>query len=299
MAGDARRAVTRVADALRESEDPITALARVPGADLGSFLLAVAHRRADAVTPAALMRRQRADRFVEPGTVDARALHRVAARALDALPAAFEVLELAPVAPLGTCSTVATVDQDKVVATMRGTEVAADPTNALTLLAGARRRSGSEPVRLAAVQRVLRAQPQSGGQAHFTVLGLVTSGRDRGNLDFERASLVETLGAVIACVRAVTDATIELRITSLRDSYTDALVDVAHDALTTVTVVADPDRASGRGYYRDVCFKVRAGPDRIEIGDGGFVDWTRTLSGDRRERQLIAGLGVDRLTTLA
>ncbi|MFI0799771.1 hypothetical protein [Amycolatopsis lurida] len=30
-------------------------------------------------------------------------------------------------------------------------------------------------------------------------------------------------------------------------------------------------------------------------GDGGFVDWTQRLVGNRKERTLISGVGVDRL----
>ena len=67
------------------------------------------------------------------------------------------------------------------------------------------------------------------------------------------------------------------------------------------SVVADTDRASGRGYYRDVCFKVvaRPGRDEVEVGDGGFTDWAAQLTGDRKRRLLVAGLGVDRIAALA
>ena len=76
--------------------------------------------------------------------------------------------------PLGTHSAVATVHQHKVVSTIRNAEVAADPTNALAILA-ALQRCETEPTRLAAVQRILRAQPFGDqGQQHFSVLGLVT-----------------------------------------------------------------------------------------------------------------------------
>ncbi len=65
--------------------------------------------------------------------------------------------------------------------------------------------------------------------------------------------------------------------------------------------MADPDRTSGRGYYRDLCFKViaRPGPDEVEVGDGGFTDWSARLTGDRKRRTLTAGLGVDRISALA
>jgi hypothetical protein len=65
-----------------------------------------------------------------------------------------------------------------------------------------------------------------------------------------------------------------------------------------VTVIADPDRVSGRGYYTGVCFKIHAGggPGQMrEVGDGGFVQWTQHLLGNRKERLLISGIGLDLL----
>ena len=210
MAGEAGRAAQRVGVALGVPDASAVLGDDVSGADLTSFLLEVARRRAGRVTPTDLLRAARRDRFVAPGLVDARALHRLIGHLCDALPEEFELIELAPVAPLGTHSVVATVHQDKVVTTTRGTEVAADPTNALALLAALRRRDDTT-VRLGAVQRVLRAQPPPPGlQPHFTVLGLVTAGRDRGNLEFERTAMLEQLGAVCGAVGAVTDAPIEL-----------------------------------------------------------------------------------------
>jgi hypothetical protein len=300
MASELHPAARRVAEALDGSDDPVATLASTPGSDLTSLLLEVAHRRAASVTVADLVHRLRTDRLVEPGTVDARALHRTTVRLLDALPTSFEILELSPVAPLATCSAVATVDQNKVVSTLRASEVAADPTNTLAVVAAGRR---TVDVRLGAVQRILRAQPFGPiGQQHFTVLGLVTAGRDRGNLDFERGALVEMLGVLTAALDPAIVGPIELRLTSLRDRFTEALIAHVADATDdAVTVVADPDRQSGRGYYRDLCFKVivRTGDGEVEVGDGGFTDWTARLTGDRKRRLLVAGLGVDRIATLA
>jgi hypothetical protein len=295
-------AARRVADALVGADDPLAVLGHdVAGADLTSFLLEVAQRRAATATPAALLRRLRTDPLVEAGTVDARALHRTIGMLVDALPDAFTLVELAPVAPLGTCSVVAPVDQKKIVSTTRAVEVAADPTNALALLAAGA--TGDGPARLAAVQRVLRVQPFGPvGQQHFTILAAVTGGRDRGNLGFERDALCEHAMLVGRLVDAVGVGPVELRVTSLRDRFADALVDDVRGAVpASVTVVADPDRTAGRGYYRDVCFKVvvAPGPGEVEIGDGGCTDWTARLTGDRKRRLLVTGLGVDRITALA
>ncbi len=298
---DASPAARRVLDALG-APDALEVLGAVSGADLTSFLLEVARRRAARTTPSELLRAVRRDRFVVPGAVDARVLHRTTAGVCDALPHVFELVELAPVTPLGTHSVVATVHQDKVVATTRGTEVAADPTNALALLAATRRRGTSDSFRLGAVQRVLRAQPPPPGLLpHFTVLGLVTAGRDLGNLGFERAALPEHLAALCLAVGAVTPAPIEIRLTNLRDAYTDAIIGDVAAALPQVTVTRDADRATGRGYYRDLCFKLGVVTDAgwIEVGDGGFTDWTRVLLASPKERLMISGLGLDRLAVVA
>ena len=70
--------------------------------------------------------------------------------------------------------------------------------------------------------------------------------------------------------------------------------------LRGVEVTEAPERESGRAYYRGLCFKVFAGRGRhrLEVGDGGFVDWTAKLLGSRKERLLISGYGIDRLAIL-
>lgn len=47
--------------------------------------------------------------------------------------ASFPSIQLSPVAPLGSCSVVATADQNKIISALRGTEVVADATNLLAL----------------------------------------------------------------------------------------------------------------------------------------------------------------------
>jgi hypothetical protein len=63
-----------------------------------------------------------------------------------------------------------------------------------------------------------------------------------------------------------------------------------------VQVGDDPERLAGQRYYRRACFKVHAviGGARLEFVDGGFTDWTERLLGDRHERMLISGAGLDR-----
>jgi hypothetical protein len=102
------------------------------------------------------------------------------------LPDGYHPIELSPLSPLGTCSTLAAVDQNKVVATDRNVEVVSDSTNVLALEAALRRREalretgGAESVvRLAASQRQVRAQHYGNPwlSAHFRLLAVVTAGR--------------------------------------------------------------------------------------------------------------------------
>ncbi|MFS8098427.1 hypothetical protein LFM09_14950 [Lentzea alba] len=260
-------------------EDALDRLDGLSGSDLTTLLLALMRRRAGALSGPDVLRRYRSDRFVAPSSVPFGVLRATEDRLLGALPSSFDVVGLAPVVPLGTCSAVAEMDQNNVLSTIRGTEVAADVTNALALEAAVRR-TGSD-VRLAAVQRVVRAQRFDGaGQfAHFTLFGAVSAGRDRGSLAFEREHFAEHLSFLReAC------GDVEVRVTVL-----DPRFEVLRGDLP-----ANPSRQTG--YYQGLCFKVLR--DGVEIGDGGFVDWTQRLLGNRKERLLICGVGVDRLATL-
>ncbi len=283
------------------------------GTDLTTLLLEVFRRRACQLTPAAVMRRYGQDRFVRPALAGAAALRRAEHAMLGALYEGFDVLTLAPMLPLGAHWVMGEVDPRNVIATIRGSEVAADPTNGLALEAAARRRSmlamaprSAEPVRLAASQRVARAQFVSGpvSFAHFQLLGLVTAGRDTGGHAFEREHLTDHLSAAARGLAALGAGQVRIAITCL-DEPSEHVFGAVRDelaALPQVEVVADQERASGRGYYRGLCFKVYgpgSGGELLEVGDGGFTDWTARLLGNRKERLLISGYGIDRVAMLA
>lgn len=278
------------------------------GGDLTTLLLEVFQRRADRISPAEVMRRYRSDRFVAPAPTSFTALRRAEDALVSALPDGFEVLMLAPVLPLAAHSAVATVDPRKVIATVRGSEVAADPTNALALEASARRSlalaadpRSSVPVRLAASQRVVRAQHFEGPGmlAHFQIFGLVTAGRDTGNRSFEYHQLAEHLRFAVRALAAGGAQQTQIRLTCLEDASSPITERICDDLapLPGVSVLQDPDRTTGRGYYTGMCFKIYTAVDgrQVEVGDGGFVDWSRLLTGNRKERLLISGFGVDRL----
>jgi hypothetical protein len=278
-------------------------LAGLSGSDFTTVMLEVARRRAARQTPATVLRRYRGDRFVQPAAASWLGLRQVEDLLAASLPADFEVLILAPLVPLATHSALGPVSQDKVVTAMRACEAAADPTNALALEAAARRIANRDsPVRLAAFQRVVRAQHlQPGYLAHFSLLGLVTAGRDDGGHRFEREAVAEHVRAVGAGLTGAGFAQVQAALTPLTPAG-QAVADAVAALLASapMEVVVDNDREAGRGYYRELCFKinVRAGTQWAEVGDGGFTDWTARLTASNKERLLISGVGVDRAAAL-
>ncbi len=262
------------------------ALAALPGTDLQTLLLSVARTRASAVRPADLMWRRRDDRFVRPSTTDPGALAAVEARIWRSLPAEFEGVALSPVAPLGACSAVGPVSQNRVVTTMRGTEVLSDATNALAIEAAHRRRGqpASGEVHLAAHHRLLRAQDFGPGMsAHFPLFTLVSSARDTGSGVTQARLLTLHLGFWQRVLAGLPGA---------RLHYTIMGSPALRPALAALAL-EEPDRTRGRGYYTEAALRITAGD--VELGDGGFTDWTARLMGNAKERCLTSCLSTERL----
>ncbi|TCM45925.1 hypothetical protein [Kribbella sp. VKM Ac-2568] len=262
--------------------------------ELQTVLLEVSRARAAAVTPARVMQRWREDRFVRPSTVDPRALVKTQARLWERLPERFAGVELSPVTPLGTCSSVATIDQNRVVSTIRSTEVASDPTNELAIEAAVRRRAGQARVDLAACQRVVRAQAVDGPGlfAHFQLFALVSSARDTGSGRVEAEMLVDHLRYwhdVLGDEARLTFTTFA------RSAVSERINDTVRPALK-VEFAEDAERTNGSNYYFGTALGVGSGD--ADLGDGGFTRWTADLLGDAKERCLISCVSTERLTAV-
>ena len=282
---------------------------RLAGSDLTTLLLEVLRRRAGRLRAADVMRQYERDRFVAPGLVPFTRLRDVEQALLAALPGEFGMVTLSPLAPLGAHSALATVDQNRIVSTVRASEVAADPTNALALEAACRRREllradsrSQTPVRLAATQRVVRGQAFEGPGmlAHFHQFALVTAGRDRGNYSFETTHALEHIRYLSGALLVLGATSVEIALTPL-DELVGTAVETIGEAISALDRVrlCDPVPTAG-SYYETMRFKVFAifGDERAEVGDGGFVNWTQQLVGSNKERLAISGLGLDRIATL-
>ena len=110
------------------------------------------------------------------------------------------------------------------------------------------------------MQRVVRAQQfPAGFFPHFGLLGLVTAGRDQGSLRFERSALAGQLRVAIRGVAAIGSPRVQIALTPLSEPGERIVAAVTVDlGADGAEVVTDRGRQAGRGYYRDLCFKVNA-----------------------------------------
>lgn len=303
----------------RRAEMPglLEALAgRLPGSDLQSLLLAVLRRRAAALSPAQVLDRYDRDRMLAPAPADPLSLAALDRLAFSLLPEGHLPIELSPVCPLGTNSAVATIDQNRVVTTVRGSEVTADSTTALALECAVRRRRllrtdprSAERVGLATSQRVLRPQRYAdpAARSHFRLLALATAGRDVGSLGFELAALRDHLSFHVSLLHRLRSdgaalGRIEIAVSDLAGGRRALLEREVGEPLASrfpglgwSFEQSPPERAA---YYETACFHVRvAGPDgrMTELADGGLTGWTGRLLGSAKERLLVSGMGAELL----
>lgn len=305
--GDLNRILNRL-----NQPDLVRVLAKeLSGSDLNTLLLEVFRERTEASSTADLLRRYTENRFVHPARADSITLKELE---LDLLKIAalhgMKPIQLSPVAPLGTASVMAKVDQNKVISALRGTEAVSDATNLLALhvcevLRGegeSHKRSGL--MRLCTTHRHVRAQrfgDVPGMLPHFHLFCMVSAGLDRGSYGFEKQAFWEQIEIYRAIFRERFMSDIEL-IFSVRGGYRDAeglaarVIAEGEARNRGVKLTMGAANADNR-YYEGLQFTIKTTIEGREllIGDGGFVNWTQQLLGNRKERLLISAIGLDRL----
>lgn len=279
----------RIADNLSNSE-------------LNSFLLELFKRKTGKLTPAELLRQFRQNRFTLPSEVDPIEYRKYEIEWLtNARDVGYHPLQLSPLAPLGSCSAVALIDQNNIVSALRGAEVVSDATNVLALKIAGEFRNGKQNriSQYCTTHRHVRGQyfTNPAFTAHFGVFCMVSGGYDSGGYSFELNQLMEHLN--FYAERLLTlfpkeDLVIIIDIKEKQEAFSDRLkknIERLRERIDCQFKPFDEDR----NYYGTVRFKTflkHNGVD-IDLADGGFVNWTQRMLSNRKHRLLISGAGLE------
>jgi hypothetical protein len=274
--------------------------------EFGSLMLEVARRRAAHISPAEVLRDYERNRFVHPSSLDPiRLLETEAEWLKEAKEASFSPLLLSPVSSLGTCSAVAKVNQNNVISALRNTEVVADATNvlALQLAQDIKNTPATQTIGYATVHRHVRAQHYENPNftAHFGVFCLASAGKDRGNLDFELKEANRHIGLIIGLLEKFFPKD---RLTFkffLRDENPELKKRLGDQQNCWSSFPTEFEADPSQEYYRLFQFKVymKLGENRIDFADGGPVDWVASLTGNRKIRSFISGIGLELVLKLS
>ncbi|MBK5142445.1 hypothetical protein I2494_01680 [Budviciaceae bacterium BWR-B9] len=276
--------------------------------DLNSVLLEVFEKQTDRFTAADVLKVFQLNRFSTPSDINPANFHDLEAQLLLAAQKMdIQTVLLSPSAPLGSCSVFGCVDQYNIVSAVRGTETLADPSNMLAIIIAdklkKRKESNTYPLHYAATARVTRAQQYSGMGffAHFGIFCMVSSGKDTGSYRCETELLDKHLLFYKDFFQEQfsTKLSIVLR---KRNGYKDSdgffakMSEVIQNAFPDVSLSYDSSDMDNK-YYQGINFKifVEIDGEKIEIGDGGFVDWIYQMLGSKKQKCLISGVGLDRL----
>lgn len=274
---------------------------KLSGTEFNSLMLEIFRKRATSIQPASLMKEFEHNRFVQPGRTDAIKSREMELQWLKYVQEqGFLPLILSPVAPIGCCAAVATVNQNKVLSSLKGTEVVADASNVLALKIAQdfkEEKKKDRIVHYSTVHRHVRGQAYDNPdyEAHFAVLCMASGGFDKGGYSFELHQLnlhISTLWTLLDNTFPTEAMFIKFYLKSANEQFAVLLKQDGHFwSSLKYELVSDLNKP----YYHTVQFKIFIKVDNIEmdIADGGFVDWTQQLIANRKHRLMISAAGME------
>jgi len=265
------------------------------GSELQSLLLTEMRARAKQRTPHEVLAQYRRDRFVRPAAIDLRETLEIDQHLLAAAEG-FDAIELSPVTPLGTCSTMALTDQHRVLSALRATEVVADPTNVLALECSERLRAApATAVHFATSQRVIRAQPvpaKPGYAAHFRIFVLASAGREAKDHAFTHATLVRHIQTMMRALDRLEQHGYHFGARRLDILARDDKRGLADRVAADLGATRKPlDHAYYSGGVRYMLWVTHETGEEMPLIDGGVFDWVATLTTNRRNVYVASGMG--------
>jgi hypothetical protein len=270
-------------------EAAYVALARgMPASELWSLLLSALRERAEQRPARALTEQWERDRFVKFSYIDQRTLVELDSHLLAAA-ADFEAVELSPLAPLGSTSSVALTTQNRVVSTVRGTEVVSDPTNVLALESARRlREDPTRVVRLCTSHRCVRAQEVPnipGFAAHFRMFCMSSAAHERKDQAFVTDALTHHIRTHLQALDRLEQHGYRFpnrRVRLLAIEQREPLAKRVAASIEGVPVSIEPLE---KQYYDGLRFLISAhssSRDDIPLIDGGAFDWLHKLAANHK-----------------
>lgn len=284
--------------------------------ELNSLLMEVYRRKTDKISPTELLNSYNNNRFVHPTNANLKGLLELE---IDFYKIAelfsFIPIDLSPVEPLGACSVIAPVNQNKVLSALRGTEVVADATNSMALhICNLKKNMNQqsdkfkEKMRYCNMHHHIRTQKfdEPGFRPHFRVFSMITSGKDLGSYTFEKNSILEHIMIYKEIFKQLFDISdLKLRLINsggyASEGLCNSLNNHIEENISDLKVYVNKSKLDDiNQYYKGIQFKLSTiiNDNEYEIVDGGFVDWSQKLLSNRKERMLTSGFGVDFLLNI-
>lgn len=281
--------------------------------ELNTLLLEVFNERVQQFQARDVLHNYTHNRFTQPVQGDILQLAGLELRLLQYIEnKGFEIFEAGPLAPFGSCSVLASVNQKKVVSAVRNTEVLADITNVLALEIAKRKQklSSNTTLHFSAAHRHVRGQQFDfpGFTPHFKVISLASSGRDRGNYRFEMEMIAKHANTYFHLLQK------EWNIKPEQLTFQGTLMvgnmenweEKEHAYQQMIKKLDIPAKKwevkqqKNNRYYQSFRFNIslNLSGQIYEIIDGGSVDWTQQLLHSKKERLVISGVGLEFLHRL-
>ena len=150
------------------------------------------------------------------------------------------------------------------------------------------------------ISRVIRTQVFNNPNftPHFTVLALISCGRDTGSFNFEKEELLKHLTTSYEICKSYGVEKIYYEIIPCKgyDSQSPLIMEsisyVREKNSNLEVLVIAPEHDNN--YYHGFRIKqqIVIGGNTIEIADGGLLDWTQQLLTNKKERMMTFGLGI-------
>ncbi len=283
--------------------------------ELQSLLLDVFQKKATQISPSVLFGNYKTNRFVKHSQLDPLLISKFDVLAFETLPDNFKRIELSPVSPFGSCSSIATVNQDKVISASRNVEVTSDATNILAIEAALQRKNIiveaqniSYDIHLAASHRVIRTQLFENEKftPHFKLFNLCSAGRDKGDKAFEIEAAIAHLEFYISLLYKVLDLKEIKQITVRLLNFNKGnellkggiLKHFAKQVHEKIHFMVDQKDVNGMNYYEELRIMINVTNSKnqtLHLVDGGYTDWTRKILSDKKERLFTSCIGTELL----